>query len=197
MNVITSGEQIDLISSHIDSTVDTSKVLPNIVFRSAFKYFSFITFDEPFLPIFFNNLKQFLVEIREEQFWLSAINLEKKKENKSNFNITSAIQVLTADNEKDYLQAVNGFTDNDELSVHMHYSDLLIALSSSRKWVVFGDSVADIAICAFSDSTYSDVFKAVYGTELLSIERAAEYAYGTASNLPQREKLLFNYSSMS
>ncbi len=85
----------------------------------------------------------------------------------------------------------------------MHYSDLLIALSSSRKWVVFGDSVADIAVCAFSDSTYSDVFRAIYGAglltlhgkELLSVERAAEHAYGSAGNLPQREELLLNYSS--
>ncbi len=79
MNVISSREQISLVSSHIDSTVDTSKVLPDMVFRSTFQYFSFITFDEPFLPLFFNSLKQFLVEIGEEQFWLSAINLNKKK----------------------------------------------------------------------------------------------------------------------
>ncbi len=179
MRVVSLKEDLSLIHTYIDRVLDKSKALPDKVFRGAFKFFLFITFDELFMGLFYNHIRQYLMEIGENEYWLVAIDSKPKQNFESDFEIIAAIQFLTNDSEDDYLLAVNGFTDDNPASVQMHSSDSIIALSSCGKWAVFGNRGADIGICAFAEREYMKLFRSSYNLDLLGgVKPAAEYAYG-------------------
>ena len=194
MKVISTAEDFDLIDLSIDRVIDRSKILPDRVFRSAFKYFLFITFDDLHMDLFFNHIKQYLISVGEPAFWLATIYPDPRSYYFYHFGFYGTFEFLSSDNEDDYISALN--YPKDSADALMYNSDLLIALSSSNKWAVFSSRDDDIAICGFSDRVQMEIFRSVYGSDLLnSVNAAAEYAYGVSGDALQIERFRKNYSS--
>jgi len=181
------------IATGVEKILDKTKVLPEKVFNQALRYFLFITFDELFMPLFFNHIKRYLLEIDESSFWLTAIEPDPKLYFRLHFNFWGAIEFFSSDTEDDYLAAVNNYPEDSPADALAHNSNLLMVFSSTNRWAIYGDRETDIAICAFTDQTQMELFKSIYGSDLLGgVKFAAEYAYATRNNA-LKDKLCDNY----
>ena len=171
--------------------------MPDNVFVSTFKQFLFFTFDEMHMPHFFNHIKQYLLETEESEFWLMSVDEPPKEGLSSSSDVRSVIQVSVSDSEDDYLQAVNGFNDDNPASFDIHAASFLIAFSPRANWTIFGSRDADIAVYATSTQTTFDIFNSIYGPELLDgVEDAADFSYGeSGGDVSLKEKIRQNYSS--
>ena len=195
MKVVSLEKDFNLIELSINSVMDKSKILPENVFREAFKYFLFITFDELLMTLFFNHLKRYLIDIGEKGFWLAVIDPDSKSYFSTHFNFFGAFEFSSADDEDDYVSALNDYPEDSPADALMHNSNSLIVSSFTNKWAVFGNREADIAICAFSDRAYWELFRSSYGSDLLNgIKAAAKYAYGASGKNSQKEKFCKSYS---
>ena len=66
--------------------------------------------------------------------------------------------------------------------------------SSTHKWAVYGDRDADIAICGFTNLEQMELFKSIYGSDLLGgAITAADYAYGAISESVEKAKFFTAY----
>lgn len=66
--------------------------------------------------------------------------------------------------------------------------------SPTYKWAVYGDRDADIAICAFTDQQQMELFKSIYGSDLLDgVKVAANYAYGATGKSTLEATLCDSY----
>jgi hypothetical protein len=195
MRAITTEKGYGSVESDSEKILDRTKVLPENVFKQAFKFFLFITFDELFMPMFFNHLKRYLMEIDENCFWLTAIDPDPKIYFGSNFDFFGAIEFSSADTNEDYLSALNNYPEDSPADALAHNTNSLMFFSSQYGWAVYGDRDADIAICAFADIEKMELFKSIYGSDLLGgVSAAADYAYGATGNSVLRAKLCSSYS---
>jgi hypothetical protein len=170
-------------------------VLPENVFRQTLKFFLFITFDELFMPLFFNHLKQYLLDIGENRFWVTAIDPDPKLYFGANLDFFGAIEFISSDTVDDYLSAINNYPEDSPADALAHNSNLLMFVSPTHKWAVYGDRDADIAICAFTDRRQMELFRSIYGSDLLDgIKAAADYAYGAAGKNTLEAKFCGSYS---
>jgi hypothetical protein len=196
MKVVSEEKDFSLIEFGIDRAIDRSKVFPDRVFRGTLKYFLFITFDELFMTMFFNHIKEYLSKIGESDFWLVTIEPDPRRYFAHNFKFYGAFEFSRSDDEKDYVSALSGFPEESPADALMHNSNSLIILSSSNKWAIFGNRDADIAVCAFSDRGPFDEFRSLYGSDLLNgVKAAAEYAYGASGDTLQIDEFCKNYYS--
>jgi len=195
MRLALTEKDFEPIGIGIEKVLDKKKLLPEKVFREAFRYFLFITFDELLMPLFFNHIKQYLQEAGENSFWLTAIEPDPKLYFGSHFNFFGAVEFSTSDTEDDYLIALNNYPENSPADALAHNSNLLTVFSSTNRWAIYGDRNTDTAICAFSDETQMELFKSIYGSDILGgVKAAAEYAYGASSKNALKDKLCNNYS---
>ena len=196
MNPISTAKDFDLIDVSIDRVIDRSRTLPDRVFRNTLKYFLFITFDELRMTLFFNHVKQYLIRTGERKFWLTTIDPDPRSYFFNHFGFYGAFEFLSSDDEDDYVSALHDYPKNSPADALMHNANSMIALSSSDGWGVFGSREVDIAICGFSDRVQMEIFRSVYGSDLLnSVNAAAEYAYGVSGDALQIERFRKNYSS--
>lgn len=180
MKVINMEKDFEIIEGNVDILIDKSKSFPENVFRGVMRYFLFITFDELTMPIFFNHLKIYLASTDETSFWVVAIDPNPRSYFASNYQFYGAFEFQITDDRDDYISALADYPQENPADALMHNSNILVVLSSSKKWAIFGSREADIAVCAFTDRVYMDLFKLAYGSDLLGGEKAAgEYAYGT------------------
>ena len=195
MRLVSTEKDYNPIALGVEKVLDKRKVLPEKVFKQAFRYFLFITFDELFMPLFFNHIKRYLLEISENGFWLTAIEPDPKLYFGSHFDFFGAIEFSTSDTEDDYLAALNNYPENSPADALAHNSNLLTVFSSTNRWAIYGDRGADIAICAFVERAQMELFRSIYGFDLLGgVKHAAEYAYGATSNNALKDKLCNSYS---
>ena len=194
MKLVSTEKDYNSMAISIESILDETKLLPENVFRPNFRYFLFITFDELFMPLFFENIKRYIVEVNEKNFWLTAINPDPKLYFGFNFDFFGAIEFSSSDTEDNFLSALNDYPEDSPADALAHNSNLLMVFSSSNRWAIYGDRDADIAICAFSDRELMELFKLTYGSDLLGgLKSAAEHAYGAAGNDELLAKFCDNY----
>lgn len=194
MKVISTEKDYNSVATVAAKVLNRTKVLPDNVFRSALKFFLFITFDDLFMPLFFNHLKRYLLEIGENRLWVMAIEPDPKLYFGAHFNFFGAIEFSLSDTEDNYLAALNNYPADSPADALAHNANVLIFFSSTHTWVVYGDREADIAICAFADRTQMELFKSIYGSNLLhGVKTAAEYAYGASGESALKAKLCNSY----
>lgn len=198
MKVISTTEDFDLIDLSIDRAIDRSKILPDRVFRSAFKYFLFTTYDDLYMTFFLNHVKQYLDRVGERAFWLAVIDPDPRSYFFHHFGFYGAFEFLSSDNEDDYVSALNDYPKDYHADSLMSNSNSLVAVSSSGVWAIISSRDDDIAICGFSDRAQMEIFRSVYGSDLLNgVDAAAEYAYGASGDASRIERFHKNYSSDS
>jgi len=196
MKIVTMSKDFNAIESSINCIIDKSKKLPENVFRGGLKYFLFITFDELFMTLFYNHLKQYLVSINEASFWLTVMDPDPASYFAMNFDFFGAFEISSVDDEYEYIAALNDYPADSPADAIMHNSNSLVISSYTNKWAVFGSRKADIAICAFSDHKHMELFKLSYGSDLLDgIKAAAEYAFD-GSDTSQKEEFHKNYKAL-
>ncbi len=194
MRLASTEKDYDPIATSVEKVLDKTKVLPENVFKQAFRYFLFITFDELFMPLFFNHIKRYALETEESSFWLTVIEPDPKLYFGLHFNFWGAFEFSSSDTEDDYLSAVNNYPEDSPADALAHNANLLMFFSSVNRWAIYGDRETDIAICAFADQEQMELFKSIYGSDLLGgVKSAAEYAYGATSNNALKDKLCNNY----
>lgn len=195
MRTITTEKRYDSVASDAEKILDRTKVLPENVFKQALRFFLFITFDELFMPLFFNHLKRYLLEVGENSFWLTAVDPDPKLYFGANFDFLGAIEFFSADTGEDYLAALNNYPEDSPADALAHNANSLLFFSSKFGWAVYGNRDSDIAICAFADIEQVELFKSIYGSDLLGgVSEAADYAYGATGNSVLKAKLCSSYS---
>lgn len=195
MRVITTENDYDLVVTGAEKILNKTRVLPENVFREAFKFFLFITFDELFMPLFFNHLKRYLLDVGENSFWLTAIDPDPKLYFGAHFDFFGAVEFSSADTKDDYLAALNNYPKTSPADALAHNANLLMFFSSKCEWVVYGDRDADIAICAFADRGKMELFESIYGSDLLGgVKTAANYAYGANGKSALEAEFCSSYS---
>lgn len=178
----------------IEKILNKGELLPENVYRQAYRFFLFITFDELFMPLFFNHLQRYLRAIEENKFWLSSIDPDPKRYFGANFNFYGAIEFFDSDTEDEYLRALNDYPENSPADALAHNANSLVFFSPSCGWAIYGDRDTDIAVCAFTDQGKMELFKSIYGSDLLGgVKAAAEYAYGVAGKSELKAKLCSSY----
>lgn len=197
MRPIVTEKDYEPIAEGVERILDTKKVLPEKVFNQSFKYFLFLTFDELSMRPFFNNIKRYLSESGEANFWLTAIKPDPKIYFGFHFNFFGAIEFSTSDTEDDYLGALHDYPEESPADALVHNTSSLMAFSSTNMWAIYGDRDAEIAICAFTGREQMDLFKTIYGSDLLlgEVKNVGEYAYGGSGNTPKVEKFCNSYLS--
>lgn len=171
------------IAVGVEKILDRTKVLPENVFRQTFRFFLFITFDDLLLPFFFNHVKQYLLDVEENSFWLTAIDPDAKLYFGAHFDFFGTIEFFNSDTEDDYIAALNYDPGDSPADALTHNSNILMVFSPTEKWAIYGDRDADIAICAFTDREQMERFKSAYSSGLLGgVEAAADYAYGAGKS---------------
>jgi len=195
MKVITTVNDYDSVATGVAKILNKVKMLPENVFNQTFKFFLFITFDELFMPQFFlNHLKQYLLNVGENSFWITAIDPDPKLYFGANFDFFGTIEFINSDTEYDYLSALNTYPEDSPADALAHNSNLLMFFSPTCKWAVYGDRNADLAICAFTDRQNMELFKSIYGSDLLDgVKAAANYAYGATGKTTLEAKLCGSY----
>ena len=194
MKAVSVERDYEPIEAGVDIIIYKTKTLPEKVFRETFKYFLFITFDDLLMPHFFNHLKQFLIEVGEERFWLTVIDPEPKLYFGVNFTFFGSFEFSNADTENDYISALNEYPKDSLADALAHNSNSLLISSFTYKWAIFGNRDADIAICAFSDRTQMELFESFYGYDLLDgVKAAAKYAYSATGDNALIETFCKNY----
>ncbi len=195
MRTITTEEGYGSVASDAERILDRTKVLPENVFKQDLKFFLFVTFDELFMPLFFNHLKRFLLEVGENNFWLTAIDPDPKLYFGANFDFFGAIGFSSTDIDEDYLAALNNYPQDSPADALAHNANSLMFFSSQYGWAVYGNRDADIAICAFADIKQVELFKSIYGSDLLDgVSAAADYAYGATGNSVLKATFCSSYS---
>lgn len=195
MKAITTEEGCDSVVSGAEKILDKSKVLPENVFKQDFEFFLFVTFDELLMPLFFDHLKRYLLEVSENRFWLAAVDPDPKLYFGANFNFFGAFELSSADTHEDYLSVLNNYPKDSPADALAHNANSLIFFSSQYDWAVYGSRDADIAVCAFADLKRMELFESIYGGDLLGgVRAAADYAYGATGDSVLRAKLCSSYS---
>ncbi len=195
MKVVSTAKEYDSVAIGAEKILNKKKVLPDNVFNRSLKFFLFITFDELFMPLFFNHLKQYLLAVGENSFRVTAIDPDPRLYFRANFDFFGAIEFVSSDTEDDYLAALNNYPEDSPADALAHNSNLLMFFSPTHKWVVYGDRDAGIAICAFTDFRKMELFRSIYGSDLLDgVKAAADYAYGAAGKSTLEAKFCGNYS---
>lgn len=195
MKVISTEKEYDPVATGTERILNKTNVLPENVFRKTLKFFLFITFDELLMPLFFNHLKRYLLNVGESSFWVTAIDPDPKLYFGANFEFFGAIEFTDSDTGEDYLAALNNHPGDSPADALAHNSNLLMFFSQTHKWAVYGDRGADIAICAFADRRQMEIFRSIYGSDLLDgVKAAADYAYGAAGKNTLEAKFFGNYS---
>jgi hypothetical protein len=196
MRAITTEEGYFSVASVTENILDKTKVLPEKVFKQTFKFFLFVTFDELFIPLFFNHFKRYLLEAGENDFWLSAVDPDPKLYFGANFDFFGAIEFSSIDTEEEYLAALNNYPLDSPADALVHSANSLIVFSSKYEWAIYGNRNTDIAICSFVDVEQMERFKSNYGSDLLNgIIEAANYAYGEIGNSVLKTKFFNSYST--
>lgn len=168
------------VSDAIGNVLLPNARLPGRVFNEQFKFFLFITFDELLMPLFFNNLKLYLSGAEDKDYWVAPIHPDPKSYFHVNFGSLCAFQMSSSDSEKDYFSILHAYPAGSPADALAHNANLLLLLSRTSRWVIYGDRDVDLAVCAFRDSADMRVFKNAYGADLLNgVEGAGEYAYGS------------------
>jgi len=182
------------IAIGIKKTIHKEKKIPQRVFRKSFKYFLFITFEEIFMPLFFNNVKRYLRKKVENSFWITVIDPDPKDYFESNFDFFGTIEFCISDTIDDYLSALNDYPASSPADALAHNSNILIFSSYQNNWAIYGDRESDIAVCAFSDSEQMELFNSTYESGLLEgIKAASEYAYNEKEEIPFKNEFYNNY----
>jgi len=194
LRAIKTEEDYELVEAGVEKILNKTKILPENVFRQAYKYFLFITFDELFMPLFFNHLKEYLLAIGDDHFWLTSIDPEPKSYFGVNFDFYGAIQFSSSDTDDEYITALNNYPADGPADALAHNSNTLVLFSPSYGWAIYGDRNSDIAICAFTDRKQMELFRSIYGSDLLDgVDAAAKYAYGATSKSELRAKFCSSY----
>ncbi len=195
MKVIKTEQDYEPIKIGIEKILNKEKSLPEYIYRQAYKFFLFITFDELFMPLFFNHLKRYLQVTGENKFWLASIDPDPKHYFAAHFNFYGVVEFCSSDTEEEYLAALNDYPVDNPADALAHNTNSLVLFSAGYEWVIYGDRNSDIAICAFADKTQMELFQFIYGSDLLDgVKAAAEYAYGDSGNSKLRTTLYSSYS---
>lgn len=196
MKVISAEQDYRSIAVCADKVLEEGKALPDKIFRKPLKYFLFITFDELFMPIFFDHVKRYIEEVGENGFRLMALDPDPKEYFGSYFEFFGAFEFTGLDTEDEYLLALNEYPKDSPADALAHNSNSLMVFSLTSKWAIYGNRDADIAICAFADRAQMKLFELIYGSDLLGgVESAAEYAYSTSSETALMDRFCKNYAT--
>lgn len=183
MKVVSTERDYEPISAGLAKVLNRGAALPDNVFRQALRCFLFVTFDELFMPLFFDHLKRYLLDVGENGFWVTAIDPDPELYFSSHFDFFGSIEFSSFDTESEYLAALNNYPEDSPADALAHNSTLLMLFSSSYKWAIYGDRNVDIAICAFADEHQRELFRSIYGSDLLDgVEAAAAHAYGATTS---------------
>ena len=194
MKLISVEKDYSPIVIGIEKAIYMNESLPRKIFRKTFKYFLFITFDEIFMPLFFNNIQRFLCEENENKFWLAAIEPDPKSYFFTNFNFYGAVRFSVSDTADSYLAALHSYPESSPADALAHNSNILIISTYQNDWVIYGDRNADIAICAFVGREKMELFSSIYGSDLLENAKfAAEYAYNESEDISLKNIFYKNY----
>lgn len=195
MKVMSTEQEYGMVATGAKNILNEAEKLPENVFLRQFKFFLFITFDELFLPLFFNHLKQYMLEFNEKVCWVTAIDPDPRLYYGANFNFFGSVEFTSSDTVDDYLAALNDYPKDSPADALAHNANLLVFFSPTNEWAVYGDRDADIAICAFADRRRMDSFRSFYGSDLLGgVKAAAGYAYGAAGKSALEARFCGSYS---
>lgn len=198
MNVISSEEDFLRIDTCVDAAIEREVLLPERVFCRTLKHFLFITFDELFMPYFFNYLKRFVIEAGGDNFWLTALDPDPNLYFCANFNFLGTFNFSCSDPEHEYISAMNDYPSDSLADALSHNANILVLSSMAKEWAIYGSRDADIAICAFSNMELMETFRKIYGSDLLGgLKSAAQYAYGRSADVGLAERFCSNYSCSS
>lgn len=197
MKVISTEIDFRPIELGIKKTISNKKILPEMVFKSPFRYFLFIAYDDLRVANgFFMKLKKYLENAGERDFWIATVEPDPRLYYKKHFDIFGVFEFSIIDSEVDYFHVLNHYPEENSPDSLMCHGDILVASSRSNKWAVYASWEDEIAICAFSDISQMELFKECYGSDLLdNVEGAAEFAYGQSGDKKKIEKLCTNYST--
>lgn len=194
MKLVSINSDYMRVSNSINAAIVSDVNLPRRVFSQFFTRFSFLTFDELLMPNFFINLVRFQRAIGEENFWFACIEPDPRLYFKEHFDFFGCLEFTIGDEAKAYCGALNDFPESSLADALAHSANLVVILSQSGDWIIYGDRAAEIAICAFNDSTLNDVFQSIFGDDLFpSAEFASDFAYGESEH-ENKVEFLNNYS---
>lgn len=192
MKIIKEKNDFDIVDASIDKIINKSKLLPENIFNNEFKHFLFITFDEFFIKLFFNNIKKYLTQVGGKGFWLTVIDPDPKIYFFHHFGSFGTFEFSNLDGEDDYISALFDFPIDSPADALRFNSNCLFICSFDNDLAIYGSRDADIAICAFSNQRKMEIFKSIYGIDLLEdVRSAANYAFKNQSEIDQFCK---NYS---
>lgn len=195
MRAITKSEY-NLILSRSDEIINRKQNIPDKVFHKEFKIFLFITFDEILMPIFFNHLKKYLVEINQKKLWVTTIKPDPKNYFEINFDFWGAFEIRPEDNAEDYIAALHNYPTESPADAIAHSANSILFFSPEHDWAIYGDRDSDIAICSFNNKEKMQIFQAIYGYDLLgSVKDAAIYAYGEEENIELKKHFFRSFST--
>lgn len=196
MKPVTTVQDFDAVATNIGRIIDSSKTIPENVFRKAFRYFLFTTFDDLHMSLFFDHVSQFMKETGEKNFWVTTLDPDPRSYFAANFGFYGTFEFSVSDTGDDYISALFDIPESSPADALMHNGNLLLVFSTTGKWAVYGSRNADIAVCAFTEHSQMELFKSIYGSDLLdSVRSAAEYAYKFASDSTLIDDFCENYAS--
>lgn len=183
------------VSNSINAAIVSDVCFPGQVFSQSFTKFSFLTFDELLMPVFFIKLVRFQRAIGEERFWFSCVEPDPRLYFNEHFDFFGCVEFAVEDEAEEYCNALNNFPETSLADALAHSANQIVILSQSGKWAIYGNRDSEIAICAFRDLTLQDVFQSIYGADLFpNAESAFDFAYGECAN-ESKDLFLDNYSA--
>lgn len=197
MKVIVEKEICNKIVGDIKESILIGKRIPDKVFKESFKYFSFVAFDDLFIPeLCFSSIKKMLSKTGESHFWLSSVCPESINYYHTLFGFCGTVKFSLSDNESDFLSAVTEYPEESPADALIHNSRVLAISSQSSSWVLYADRNSEIAIFAFKDKELADILSSIYPDGIFSdAEAAADYMFEDSTQDREiRASFLENYS---
>jgi hypothetical protein len=189
---INTFNRINVIAKEI---INISKNVPDSVFCEGWKYFLFAPFEDMLLSLSFDHVKQFLIDLHEQEFWLITLEPDPLQYIHSNFGYYGAFEFSTNDSPSSYLSALHDFPSESPADAMAHNGVRLLAFSRLEKWAAFFDRDNNITIYAFRDLSTLETFKSIYGADLLKgVDEAAQYCYAITKDEQLISRFRRNYS---
>jgi len=178
VRVIKKRQDLDDVLFFLKDVIDRDKSLPGYLFKKGFSKFSFITFDELFMPDFFSKLCRYVKVSGDSGFFLAVVDPDPMLYFGSNFDFYGIFEFSPTDAIESYISSINEYPKCSPADAIAHNSNSLIFFSKKKDWAIYGSRTSDIAICAFENSRKQECFQSIFGDSLLpGIEAAAIYGY--------------------
>jgi hypothetical protein len=185
MEFITKRHDFNNALALLNNYIDLKKTIPSQLFLKDEKYYSFITFDEARMSLFFNHICSFCINIGEENFRYMVTDpapedyFYKTKIVNPKIEKYKALICSVKDNDSMFIKALNSYSGGVSPDNMMDNSNVILVSSIDQNWHIVADRDSDIGVCVFYDSATHKNFVNCYGEDLLeNVKEADEYAYG-------------------